>query len=157
MNEFDIEFLKKALAVGENCFSVPFYGVGCLIVSPSGDVISSGYTGEMKYLEENQVIFKHAEEVALIKAKENGDSLEGATLYSTMEPCSERKSGKAPCAALIIGSGIKRVVYGTREPFDPALGINCKGDVLLSEAGIEVVHIRELEEECLKSVLSKRA
>jgi dCMP deaminase len=45
----------------------------------------------------------HAEQNAICQAAKYGISLDGATLYSTMEPC-------RVCAMLIISVGIKRVV-----------------------------------------------
>ena len=45
----------------------------------------------------------HAELNAILQAAKFGISLEGATIYSKMEPC-------ATCAMAIINSGIKRVV-----------------------------------------------
>lgn len=49
----------------------------------------------------------HAEQNALVQAARLGLPLEGATLYCTMEPC-------RACAMMIVGSGIVRVVAGSR-------------------------------------------
>ena len=49
----------------------------------------------------------HAEQNAVCQAARFGTSLEGATLYCTMEPC-------RACAMLIINCGIVRVVCGCR-------------------------------------------
>ncbi|MBT5323450.1 MAG: dCMP deaminase, partial [Campylobacteraceae bacterium] len=46
----------------------------------------------------------HAEMNAIIWAAREGISIEGATIYVTLEPCSE-------CSKNLIASGIKRVVY----------------------------------------------
>ncbi len=46
----------------------------------------------------------HAEENAIAQAAKYGPTIMGATIYCTMEPCSNR------CAPLIINAGIKRVV-----------------------------------------------
>ncbi|RIL11225.1 MAG: hypothetical protein DCC75_02715, partial [Proteobacteria bacterium] len=73
--------------------------------------------------------------------------------YSTMEPCSERRSGHAPCSAIIVEANLRRVIYGTAEPFNRELGIVCKGRFSLEEAGIEVVQVRELEKACLEAAL----
>lgn len=53
----------------------------------------------------------HAEQNALLQAARYGISLEGATMYSTTEPCSL-------CAKMLINAGIRRIVY--RDPYpDP--------------------------------------
>ena len=54
----------------------------------------------------------HAEVNAFENASE---SLENATLYITMEPCSHQ--GKTPpCTELIINKGIRKVVTGMKDP-----------------------------------------
>ncbi len=58
----------------------------------------------------------HAEQVALRRADENGANLEGATLYSSLEPCGARLSWPLSCVDLILESPIKRVVYALDEP-----------------------------------------
>ena len=77
--------------------------VGAVVVSPSGEV----FTGAT--LEPGNA---HAEVVALSAA---GKNAVGATLYSTLEPCSH--TGRTgPCTTAIIESGISRVVVGTLDP-----------------------------------------
>jgi diaminohydroxyphosphoribosylaminopyrimidine deaminase / 5-amino-6-(5-phosphoribosylamino)uracil reductase len=73
----------------------------------------------------------HAEVNAIGHAKE---SVRGATLYVTLEPCSHE--GKtAPCTDLIISKGIARVVIGMKDP-NPL--VNGNGIKILTSAGIEV-------------------
>ncbi len=147
-------YLKVALIEAEKCRGIQFYGVGCVIVSPNGS--SEGHTGAMTHEHLGQTKMRHAEEVAILRAEAKGISLVGGTLYSTLEPCSERLSGLLSCTSRIIDSGIKRVVFGAHEPYDPQLKIECKGAMILAEAGIEVVHLPELQDECLASIVSKR-
>ncbi|MDF2051177.1 cytidine/deoxycytidylate deaminase family protein [Arthrobacter sp. Cr_A7] len=45
----------------------------------------------------------HAEQNALVQAARNGLSLEGSTVYCSMEPC-------ATCTMLLISAGVERVV-----------------------------------------------
>lgn len=66
----------------------------------------------------------HAEQNAIVQAARYGTVIEGASIYSTTEPCSM-------CSKMIINAGIKRVIY--RDPYPDALS----GD-LLSEAGVVV-------------------
>lgn len=153
----DYRFLQRAMEIADSCRDVVFYGVGCLIVSADGVELATGYTGEVKEERNGTLSWHHAEEVAINKALAAKLSLKDATLYSTLEPCSERKSSSRPCCLLIKESGIRRVVYGAKEPFDPRLQIICKGDLFLQEAGVEVCHFVELADTCLESALKHRA
>ena len=67
----------------------------------------------------------HAEQNAIIQAAKLGVSVEGATLYSTHQPC-------VICAKMIINSGIKRVVYKHGYPDDFSME-------MFKEAGVEVL------------------
>jgi len=78
----------------------------------------------------------HAEESALRKLAADDPRLGGATIYSTLEPCSRRKSRPRSCSQLIIASGITRVVIAWREP--SLFVADSQGAELLSRAGIAV-------------------
>lgn len=146
------ELLRRALVLSASCRGVRYYGVGCLICASDGQVVASGYTGEIAYADSLGTSLPHAEETAILKARREGKHLQGCTLYSTLEPCSQRKSGRTACVDLILETGISRVVYGAREPFDPELGIVCRGHARLAGAGLEVIHLAGLEQECLRAV-----
>lgn len=77
----------------------------------------------------------HAEIEALRDAQANQPRLiKGATIYVTLEPCST--SGRTPpCTDALKAAGIKRVVYGARDPNPSHAG--CADD-LLNAAGISV-------------------
>jgi diaminohydroxyphosphoribosylaminopyrimidine deaminase/5-amino-6-(5-phosphoribosylamino)uracil reductase len=76
----------------------------------------------------------HAEVNALMAAAKAGHDVRGATLYSTLEPCSF--VGRTPaCALTIAASGIVRVVYGI---LDPHPRVNGQGKAQLLRGGIEV-------------------
>ncbi|ODQ52672.1 hypothetical protein SAICODRAFT_30508 [Saitoella complicata NRRL Y-17804] len=67
-----------------------------------------------------------------------------------MEPCSERLSGNKPCTDRILDYGkevFNSVYLGVKEPSD---FVECKGVRKLKDAGIQVVHVQGLEEECLE-------
>ena len=96
--------------------------VGAVIVK-NGRIIGEGYHAYFGG--------PHAEINALENATE---SVKGATLYVTMEPCSHH--GKTPpCTDAIILKGIRKVVVGMKDP-NPL--VNGKGLKILSKAGIEI-------------------
>lgn len=101
--------------------------VGCVIVSASGELLGRGHTlgpGE-----------DHAEIAAARDAHARGRSVVGATLYSTLEPCSFH--GRTPaCSRSIAERGIARVVIGMRDPHPRVDG---EGLAILQSAGVEVV------------------
>jgi diaminohydroxyphosphoribosylaminopyrimidine deaminase/5-amino-6-(5-phosphoribosylamino)uracil reductase len=100
--------------------------VGAVLVK-NGRVIGQGFhTYEQR---------DHAEIVALKKA---GESVAGATLYVTLEPCCT--SGRTgPCTKAIIAAGIKNV-YAAME--DPNPAIAGRGFAELKRAGVKV-HLEE--------------
>lgn len=108
------------------------YRVGAVVATMDGRLFD-GHTGETSPE-------MHAEEEAAAKALAAGADLRGATVYSTLEPCSVRKSKSESCAELIIRNGVKRVVYAMREPDLFAI---CKGGHMLADAGIEVDEAHE--------------
>lgn len=109
------------------------YAVGAIIVGADGRVIATGYTGEGDD-------HNHAEEVALAKAE--GD-LAGATIYSSLEPCTMRRSRPYPCTSLIVNVGLRRVVFAMREP---ELFADCTGLETLRADGIDVVERSDLSD-----------
>lgn len=105
--------------------------VGCVVLNEKGDEIASGYhrkCGEY-----------HAERDALKKL----ENAKNCTLVVNLEPCCHQ--GKTPpCTGIIIEKGIKRVVYGMKDPNPVVSG---KGIEILKKAGIEVIG-PVLEQEC---------
>lgn len=141
-----LDRLKIALRLAENCKSVPYFGVGAVIFDQYGNELSASYT--------NEIPGCHAEEGAIRKANDVGKNIKNTLIYSTLEPCSHRLSGNTPCVTRIIESGISSVFYGCREPDD---FVDCKGGEILSAAGIVVVQLMELQDECLRSIVASRA
>lgn len=130
----DKYFLNLAIEEAKKSNDSDEYFVGAVIVK-NGKIISKAYSNE----NDNN---GHAEELAI---KRCGEDPSGTTMYITMEPCDLRRSGKKSCCDLIIDSGIKRVVYGI---LDPETYIPCNGIEKLVNAGIEVLHLKELEQKC---------
>jgi pyrimidine deaminase RibD-like protein len=138
----DWHWLHAAIELSTRCTpSATAFSVGAMLVGADGEVLTTGYSRELDPGD-------HAEEVALAKIGLPGSAgsaalaaLAEATLYSSLEPCAARRSRPAPCADLIIASGIGRVVMAWREPpiFVPGGGAD-----RLRAAGIEVTTLAEL-------------
>ena len=108
--------IAKELSFASKCVSKQ---VGAVIVK-DGRILSTGYNGtpagyqncsdfwDGKYTKDHHDWSKtyeiHAEMNAIIWAARKGISIEGGTIYVTLEPCSE-------CSKNLIASGIKRIVY----------------------------------------------
>lgn len=171
-----LHYLQLALDHARQCIPTPTaFCVGCVIVTPAQIrdnenqpiILATGFSRE---LEGNT----HAEANALTKARRlskddlvklvsdqitlsstlDSDSLptidellRGADVYTTMEPCSVRLSGLAPCADGLIKARIKRCIIGVGEPAD---FVTCEGAQKLEKAGVEVVWMKDLEKECLE-------
>ena len=97
--------------------------VGCVVVSPSGEIAGEGF-----YLFEE---IKHAETIALELA---GEKARGGTAYVSLEP--HAHYGRTPpCTDALIAAGIKRVVAPI-EDLNPK--VSGKGFAHLRAAGIKV-------------------
>src|SRR5690242_6840972 len=106
----DRHWLEAAIDLSRSCPPSPTaFSVGAIIVSPTGEVISTGYSRETDPHD-------HAEEIALAKLDANDPRLPTATIYTTLEPCSKRASRPRTCTDLILAADIRRVVLAWREP-----------------------------------------
>ena len=87
----------------------PHPSVGVVVVK-NGKILATGYRGESGDGD-------HGEFCALKKL--NDADVQGATVYTTLEPCSTRELPKKPCTVRLIEG---RVVMGPRF-FDPKVGL----------------------------------
>ncbi|KIK57743.1 hypothetical protein GYMLUDRAFT_45912 [Collybiopsis luxurians FD-317 M1] len=157
--EQHIKFLRIALEEAEKCTPVPTaFCVGCVLVSRlDGNpvVMSTGYSRELPgntHAEANALTKFHSlSREQLLKFSSAGLShaeiLASADVYTTMEPCSVRTSGLAPCADALIDAQVKSCYIGVGEPDD---FVKCEGAQKLMNAGIQVVWLKGLEEEALR-------
>ena len=99
-------YMKEALALARECFVDGDVPVGCVVVSPSGEIIGRGRNRR----EADGNAAAHAEMEAIRDACKNMGTwrLGGCALYVTLEPC-------PMCAGAIINSRIAELRYGARE------------------------------------------
>ncbi|MGW2586293.1 deaminase [Streptomyces virginiae] len=132
----DVTWMERAIELSRKCPPAEgAFSVGAIIVSADGEELANGYSRETD-------AHVHAEESALAKLPADDPRLAGATLYSTLEPCSERKSRPLTCTQLILRSPIRRVVIAWREP--SLLVTNCVGVETLRKGGGAVLELPEL-------------
>ena len=129
----DIRFMNRAIELaklGEG-FTNPNPLVGAVIVK-DGRIIGEGY--HMRYGE------NHAERNALVNATE---SVKGADMYVTLEPCSHHGK-QPPCCEAVAEAGIKNIYIGS---FDPNPLVSGRGIEYLKSHGVNVV-TDILKDEC---------
>ena len=132
----DYEWMRVAIGLSHQCTPSPgAYSVGTAIVDQNREEISRGFSRET----DSHV---HAEESALAKLASDDPRLKTATIYSTLEPCSQRKSRPRTCTQLILVAGIPRVVMAWREP--SLFAVDCQGYEFLADVGVVVVEIPDL-------------
>jgi pyrimidine deaminase RibD-like protein len=133
----DERWMRVAISLAWECPpSQTAFSVGAVLVDAAGTELARGFSRE------GGDLAVHAEESALAKLPPGDPRLAGATIYSTLEPCSARKSRPRTCSELIIAAGLRRVVIAWREP---ALFVaDCQGYELLKAAGLQVDELPEL-------------
>jgi len=133
-NSVDRRHLRAAIELSRRCpVSETAFAVGAIVVAADGTVLATGFSREEDPSD-------HAEEVALRKL-EADVSLSDATIYSSLEPCSDRASRSLSCTRLVLDAGIGRVVFAWREP---VLFTDGAGAEQLEQAGCDVVEVAEL-------------
>lgn len=106
----DIDFMKMAIQEAKKSKSDdktdPKVGA---VVAKNGRLLGKAHRGETGK-------GHHAEFAVLQKKVRSIELLEGATLYTTLEPCTTRSHEKRPCANWILEKKIERVVVGMLDP-----------------------------------------
>ena len=123
----DAAFMRRAIGIAESAHlrARPNPWVGAVVVCVDGSVFEGATSAPGG---------PHAEIVAMNSAREAGAPLTGASVYSTLEPCSH--TGRTgPCADALVDAGVERVVVGIVDP-DPKVSGN--GIARLVAAGIDV-------------------
>ena len=100
------DYMREALALARECLTTGDVPVGCVVISPSGEVIGRGRNRR----EELSSATRHAEVEAIEEACRRVGSwrLAGCSIYVTLEPC-------PMCAGAIWNARISHLWYGARE------------------------------------------
>jgi diaminohydroxyphosphoribosylaminopyrimidine deaminase / 5-amino-6-(5-phosphoribosylamino)uracil reductase len=141
----DYAMMARALQLAElgRGIATPNPHVGCVIVS-KGRVIGEGFTQSGGR--------PHAEAAALDACTQSPN---GATVYSTLEPCALHATSRGPaCADLLIAAKVARVVSALHDPFH---GVDGKGHDQLQRAGIALdIGLMQVQaQEQLKAFLAR--
>jgi len=120
----DLTYIRRALELAEKGAGLASPGamVGAVILE-NGEIIGEGF-----YTYDG---VRHAEIIALEQA---GAAARGATVYTSLEPCSHQ-GRTGPCAKALIDAGVARVVTAMQ---DPNPDVNGDGLAMLRKAGIAV-------------------
>lgn len=130
--DVDCFYLYESVKISRQCpRSDTAFSVWVIIITADWQEFS-GYSRETWEL-------NHAEEEALYKAISAWASLLGATMYSSLEPCSIRSSKPFSCSQIIIEHWFKKVVFGEYEWIE--FVENCTGAEDMKLSGIEVLYI----------------
>ncbi|XXG95878.1 hypothetical protein Hte_002151 [Hypoxylon texense] len=146
--------MKLALSLATQSPPKPTnYRVGAVVVEvASNEILATGYTLELPgNTHAEQCCFEKLAERYGVPASRLGEVLpDEVSLYTTVEPCSQRLSGNLPCVEriLAIGDKIKTVYVGVQEPDKFVSGNSSRQK--LKDAGIAFVHVAGLEKDILE-------
>ena len=125
----DVAHMRAALdlarqSADEPGRAAPAPKVGAVVVK-DGVVVATAFRGETNHGD-------HAEYVALKKVEDL--DLKGASVFTTLEPCTKRGEGKTPCAERLISSGVSTVWIGL---YDPNPRVYRIGWTRLTDSGVD--------------------
>jgi diaminohydroxyphosphoribosylaminopyrimidine deaminase/5-amino-6-(5-phosphoribosylamino)uracil reductase len=128
MHDLDA-LMRQALDLAHHAIALsePNPRVGCVIVAADGRIIGRGHT--------QQAGGPHAEVMALRDAAAHGESVEGAMVVVSLEPCAHH-GRTPPCCDALIAAGVAQVVMPLEDPNPLVAG---QGAARLRAAGIDVI------------------
>ena len=144
---FDEHWHRRFLALSEQIATWskdPSRGVGAVIVSPSKQIVSTGFNGLPRGVEDRPErlerpvkydLIVHAEMNAIIQCARNGVTPIGCAIYSSFFPC-------VNCALAIVQSGIETVVtYRPADGDEHWLESIEKSRIVFEEADVEFLEL----------------
>ena len=150
--------MRFAISVAQEATPKPTnFSVGAVVVDETENhVLATGFTNELPGN-------THAEECVLSKLEKKIHASPPSwlspdanlVLYTTMEPCNQRSSGKTACTETILAfnekpltKGITKIYYGVTEP-EVFVGAN-EGKEKLAAVGVQLEHVPGFEKEIMK-------
>ncbi|HRA10076.1 MAG TPA: dCMP deaminase family protein [Chitinophagaceae bacterium] len=154
MNKWDKYFLDVALLTA-GLSKDPSTGVGSVIVTPDNQLVSTGFNGfprgiedtkeRLNNREEKLRLVVHAELNSMLFAARIGIKIDGYTMYICATDSSGKIWGGAPCDQCckhIIQSGIKKIISYPKKSIPTKWAESLRlSEELLKEAGIEYVEV----------------
>jgi len=144
MTDWDARFMEMARMVA-TWSKDRSTGVGCVLVSPDRLIISTGYNGFPRGLDDDNAArhqrpakytwTEHAERNAIYNAARLGVSTRGATAYVNWWPCMD-------CARGLVQAGIVRLVAREPDVSNPKWGETQHAALeLLQECGVQITYM----------------
>lgn len=129
----EIKWMARAVDLAERCVTEsgrpqPSPKVGAVAVAASGAFLGEAHRGQLNQGD-------HAEYCLISSLGVETGVLAGATVYTTLEPCTTRNPPKIPCAERMIAEQVRVVYVGMLDPDARIRELGCKA---LREAGIDV-------------------
>lgn len=159
MNDYDLHFMELAIAEARKCrgedqCAAPLVAA---VAVRGGVLLGTAYRGE-RVPGQHDAPGQHAE-YTLLEKKLPGVPLAGATVYTTLEPCTMRNPPKQPCVEWLIQRKVTRVIIGMLDPNPVVRG---RGYIKLRDANVVteffeqalIVQLEELNREFIQSVKS---
>lgn len=108
--------------------SAPSPRVGAVAIAADGTFLAEAYRGQ-------QNPGDHAEFCLISSLGTGTGALAGATVYTTLEPCTTRNPPKTPCADRLVAEQVRVVYVGMLDPDARIRELGCKA---LRDANIDV-------------------
>jgi tRNA(adenine34) deaminase len=125
----DLYYMQQALEQAQKALGCDEVPIGAIVVDAQGTIIGRGYNQVSRRSQQSA----HAEMIAINKASKKIKDwrLNGATMYSTLEPC-------LMCMGLIQLSRVDKVVFGARSHLF-GFRLDKAGEIRLYNKDIEIV------------------
>lgn len=129
----DEKWMARAVELAEKCETEPGRPtaspkVGAVAIGADGKLLAEAFRGQYRPGD-------HAEFAIVDALGEGSGLLAGATVFTTLEPCTTRGAPKIPCADRLVAEGVAIVWIGM---LDPDARIRERGYSMLRESGVEV-------------------
>ena len=128
-HEADWKFMRLAVEEARRARTEPGQ------IKPMVGAVAARRSSLLKSAYRGQGELGHHAEYRLLEYECKAETLKGATVYTTLEPCTKRNPPKIPCVERLIARKVARVVIGM---LDPDENIRGKGVLILRQHNIQV-------------------